>query len=298
MMSNAQKIERLLDGPYVKPDQIVGIRSSRDDTELRTKSSRPNSRGLFHFLAELRRRRVCRAATMYAVVFWLVCQIVDTIAPELGLPEWTVRFVVVLGLIGLPFALIISWLVDITADGVVVDHGKESTIPTDAEPKSRNRIDCIIDCALLIAAVAIGIHLSTGLLSADTNTVQPISPKINVLPFRIASGNDADAFAEGLVAEIQYELASNAGATVIASTDPILTSDCLGLTGAVAIGDKEVRVTASIIDNATGAITWSQVFTRPRSISRPTPVDFAREIAAALPLPLEPGDSKDAKNVR
>lgn len=296
-MSNAQEVDRLPDGPYVNPDQIIDIRKSGDGIPRRTRNPRPNNRGLFHFLAELRRRRVCRAATMYAVVFWLVCQIVETIAPELGLPEWTVRLVVVLGLVGLPFALIISWLVDITADGVVVDHGKESTISTHANPRPQRLFNCILDCTLLIAAFAIGVQLATGILTTDTNAAQPMFPKITVLPFRIASGNNADAFAEGLIAEIEYELASNSGATVIASTDPILTSDCLSLTGAVAIGDQEVRITASMIDNETGAITWSQSFTRPRNVSLSTPVNFAREIVAALPLPSDSGDGKGAKDV-
>lgn len=295
-MSNAQEIDRLLDGPCVNPDQIINIRKAGDGIPRRTRNSPPGSRGLFHFFAELRRRRVCRAATMYAVAFWLVCQIVETIAPELGLPEWTVRLVVVLGLVGLPFALIISWLVDITADGVVVDHGEETTISTNSNPRSQRLFNCLIDCTLLIAAFAIGVQLATGILSTDTNAAQSVLPKITVLPFRIASNNDADAFAEGLIAEIQYELASNSGATVIASTDPSLTSDCLSLTGAIAIGDQEVRITASIIDNETGAITWSEVFTHARNDSVSTPVDFAREIVAALPLPLELGESKDAND--
>jgi hypothetical protein len=63
---------------------------------------------LFHFVAELRRRRVCRAVTMYSVALWLVCQIVDVITPALELPEWTLKLAIVLGLLGLPVIILMG----------------------------------------------------------------------------------------------------------------------------------------------------------------------------------------------
>jgi TolB-like protein len=293
-MSNAPEIDRLLDGNSADLDQIVHIHDSNDSIPRPANGPQGEGAGLFHFLAELRRRRVCRAATMYSVVFWLVCQIVETIAPELGLPEWTVRLVIVLGLVGLPFVLIVSWLVDITSDGVVVDHGKEST---SLRAPQHGLLIYSIDCALLIAAFAIGIQLATGIMSSGADATQPVLPKITVLPFNLASGNDTGAFAAGLAAEIQYQLAINAGVTVIASEDPYQTSNCISLAGAVAIGDRQVRITAWITDKETGAITWSRVFVRGRSDALSTPVDLAHEIVAALPLALEQSDRKDANDV-
>ena len=67
-----------------------------------------NLRGFFGFIAELRRRKVCRSATAYCIVLWLTCQVVDVISEPLGLPDWTVEMVIVLGLVSFPIALILS----------------------------------------------------------------------------------------------------------------------------------------------------------------------------------------------
>jgi eukaryotic-like serine/threonine-protein kinase len=64
-------------------------------------------------LAELRRRRVPQVAAVYGAVAWLLVQVVDTVAPALRLPEWTVTFVTVLLLLGFPVALILAWTFDV-----------------------------------------------------------------------------------------------------------------------------------------------------------------------------------------
>jgi adenylate cyclase len=55
------------------------------------------------FFAELKRRNVFRVAAAYAVVAWLLIEVSDTIFPRLGLPEWTVTFVIALLLLGFPW---------------------------------------------------------------------------------------------------------------------------------------------------------------------------------------------------
>ena len=50
--------------------------------------------------AELKRRNVFRVGAAYLVVAWLLLEVSDTIFPRLGLPEWTVTFVIALLAIG------------------------------------------------------------------------------------------------------------------------------------------------------------------------------------------------------
>ena len=64
-------------------------------------------------LAELRRRKVPQVAAVYGAVAWLLVQVVDTVAPALRLPEWTITFVTVLLLLGFPVALILAWTFDV-----------------------------------------------------------------------------------------------------------------------------------------------------------------------------------------
>ena len=57
------------------------------------------------FFGELRRRNVFRVGVAYLVLGWVVVQITDVVAPALGLPEFTLKLVIWLGVIGFPFAL-------------------------------------------------------------------------------------------------------------------------------------------------------------------------------------------------
>ena len=281
---NAQERPFLPGDLNVSPNHIVNIGRTAETPAEKSVADNPESHGLFHFIAELRRRRVCRAITMYAVAMWLVCEVAELVYPELGLPDWTLKFVIVLGLLGFPIALILSWLIDITPNGLVIEGTDRSNHSATVENEPRRPFDQIIDCSLVLAALIIGAQLAVGALSTETNAAHTYSHKIAVVPFRVASGNEAETLSQGLFIELQHELASQTDITVIAPRDPYFSAGCLSLTGAVAIGENHIRITATMIDYDTGAITWSQVFERPRIDSLMAPVEFAREIVAALPV--------------
>jgi TolB-like protein/Flp pilus assembly protein TadD len=67
---------------------------------------------------ELKRRNVFRVGAAYLVVAWLLIEVSDTIFPRLGLPEWTVTFVIALLIVGLPVALFLAWAFELTPEGV------------------------------------------------------------------------------------------------------------------------------------------------------------------------------------
>jgi eukaryotic-like serine/threonine-protein kinase len=69
-------------------------------------------------IRELRRRRVPAVALAYGALGWLVVEITATVAPLLSLPEWVPTLVVLLVLVGFPLTLVLSWLFDVTPDGV------------------------------------------------------------------------------------------------------------------------------------------------------------------------------------
>jgi hypothetical protein len=69
---------------------------------------------------ELKRRHVVRVALVYAAVAFAVVQAADLAFPRLGLPDWTVTFVLVLALLGLPLALVLAWMFDVTPAGLVL----------------------------------------------------------------------------------------------------------------------------------------------------------------------------------
>ena len=70
------------------------------------------------FFAELKRRKVYRVAIAYAVVAWLLMQVASQIFPFFDIPNWAVRLVVLLLIIGFPVALILAWAFELTPEGL------------------------------------------------------------------------------------------------------------------------------------------------------------------------------------
>src|ERR1700745_1388865 len=70
------------------------------------------------FFAELRRRNVYKVAIAYAVVAWLLMQIATQVFPFLEIPNWAIRLVITLVVIGFPIALVIAWAFELTPEGL------------------------------------------------------------------------------------------------------------------------------------------------------------------------------------
>ena len=70
------------------------------------------------FWQELRRRKVIKATAMYAATAFIIMEAADIMLPRLGLPDWTVTFLIVVLITGFPVTLIFSWIFDITPKGV------------------------------------------------------------------------------------------------------------------------------------------------------------------------------------
>ena len=85
---------------------------------------------LSRLVIELSRRRVIRAIGFYLVTLWLLVQGVADIFPAFGLPEWSVRAFVAVGLLLLPVVIALAWRYDLTPEGLVPDYGLEDTQAT------------------------------------------------------------------------------------------------------------------------------------------------------------------------
>src|SRR5437868_4988205 len=78
------------------------------------------------FFAELKRRNVYKVAAAYAVVSWLIIQIATQVFPFFEVPNWAVRLVVLLLIIGFPVAVILSWAFEITPEGIKFESELEN----------------------------------------------------------------------------------------------------------------------------------------------------------------------------
>src|SRR5256885_13518485 len=72
------------------------------------------------FFAELKRRHIYRVAAAYAVVAWVLLQLVNNLAPILELPPWVARAVVLFLVLGFPVTLLLVWTLELTEAGMKV----------------------------------------------------------------------------------------------------------------------------------------------------------------------------------
>jgi hypothetical protein len=71
-----------------------------------------------NFFAELKRRNVYKVAVAYAVVGWLLVQVATQVFPFFEIPNWAVRLIVLLIVVGFPVALVIAWAFELTPEGL------------------------------------------------------------------------------------------------------------------------------------------------------------------------------------
>jgi len=73
---------------------------------------------LSRFLAELKRRKVFRAAVLYSAAGFGIIEGAGLIRPTFGFSQGVIDFIVLLVVLGFPVALILSWFIEITPEGL------------------------------------------------------------------------------------------------------------------------------------------------------------------------------------
>src|SRR5882724_4667276 len=129
-----------------------------------------------NFFGELKRRNVYKVAVAYAVVAWLLMQIATQIFPFFEIPNWAVRLVVLLLVIGFPVALILAWAFELTPEGLKRTEFAEE-LPTKA-PRNRAWIYVVI----IAGAISVGVFFLGRYTSSKQGGELP-AKSIAVLPF-------------------------------------------------------------------------------------------------------------------
>ena len=75
-----------------------------------------------HFFAELKRRRVYSVAVAHVVVAWLLIQVATQVFPFFNIPNWVVRLVVLLTIVGFPVSLVCAWAFEMTTEGIKLEE--------------------------------------------------------------------------------------------------------------------------------------------------------------------------------
>ena len=246
------------------------------------------------FFAELKRRNVYKVAVAYAVAGWALSQGIAQVFPVFDVPNWVIRSIVVLIIIGLPIALVLAWMFEITPQGI------KSTETADAMPgMARQKKHTWIYVVVIGGLVSIGLFFlgrySAGSRAVSTGSIS--NKSIAVLPFDNLSRDPDNAyFAEGVQDEILTRLAKVADLKVISRTStqhfksapdnlPQIAKQ-LGvahiLEGSVQKSGEQVRVNVQLINALTDAHLWGDTYDRKLTDIFAVESEIAKTIAETL----------------
>src|SRR5262249_20423594 len=234
------------------------------------------------FFEELQRRKVYRVAAAYVVAAGFLIQMASAAFPAWELPNWSLRLVIVLLLIGFPIAVILAWAYDITPQGI-------QGTPTRGMHRRRNLI--------LLVGLAIIIPASAGFFLLPRVVRDKIDKSIAVLPFQnLSSDPDNAYFADGIQEEVLTRLAKIGDLKVISRTSTqgyqsesgnlAEIAKQLGvsniLEGTVQKAGNQVRVNVHLINVQTGSQLWAETYDRKLSDIFSVESDIAKGIAESL----------------
>src|SRR5210317_326605 len=101
------------------------------------------------FFEELKRRNVVRVGIAYTVVGWLVFQIGEILFPTFGAPEWVFKSLILLIVLGFPFALLFAWAFELTPQGIKKTEEVDASVSI--TPNTVKKLNAITMVALVLA---------------------------------------------------------------------------------------------------------------------------------------------------
>jgi TolB-like protein len=222
------------------------------------------------FFADLKKRRVIRTAVIYAAAAWGVTEASTTVFEILNFPAWVSMLVVIVFLVGFPIAVYLSWVFDITSDGI------RRTEPLGA----RGWGAVTVSAVMLIGGTGALFWLLYEPLPPTQADHLPQSEEITlqanaiaVLPFASAENNDessyyAEGVAETLLAQMSkvQNLVVRARDSSFSLRDPAMDATTKArrlnvaflLDGSVQRAGDSLRIIVRLVDGANGQYLWSE----------------------------------------
>ena len=147
---------------------------------------------LIQFWQELKRRKVIRVMAMYAATAFIIMEAGDIMLPRLGLPDWTVTFIIILLIVGFPITIILSWIFDVTPEGVIKTEPVQLAKKKETIPEPLKRGLRISDGVIALLLVVVCILLYPKIFEKDKfEGIRDPEGKISisVMPFENLSGD-------------------------------------------------------------------------------------------------------------
>ena len=256
------------------------------------------------FFAELKRRNVYKVAVAYVVAGWALSQGIAQVFPVFEVPNWAIRAIVLLIILGFPVAVVFAWFFEITPEGI-----KRTEVADAARQYSRGK--AWIYVVVIGAMVSIGLFLlgrySAARYDAASARSEPAAipaKSIAVLPFENLSDDKNTAyFSDGITEEILDALAQIPNLKVAArrsafqfkgnDLDLHKIGQVLGvahiLEGSLQKAGDQVRINVQLVDVQNGLQAWSEKYDRKLDNVFAVEDEIAKAIATRLRVQLTGG---------
>jgi tetratricopeptide (TPR) repeat protein len=237
------------------------------------------SSNLEKFWQELKRRKVFSVITTYAATAYIIIEVTNNLALPLHLPEWVATLVLILLIIGLPVAIILSWIFDFTPKGIIKTESQEESEGKEIVTKPVKRklkVSYVLNAVLIIAVIFLIYPkiFKRNTLERLRSSGEKVS--IAVMPFQNMTNDTIwDVWQDGIQNELINNLANpeelqvrptesvnavirGTGLTNYASITPTVASKIsqkldanIFVTGSIKKADTIVRINAQMVDSRT-----------------------------------------------
>src|SRR5881398_2197693 len=245
------------------------------------------------FFDEVKRRKVYRVAAAYIIAAGGAIQLASAAFPAWELPNWALRSVIVLLLLGFPVALMLAWAFDITMQGI------QATPETAVRGRHRRRN------IIMLVATGVIISAAAGFFLLPRVSARKIDKSIAVLPFENLSAEKENAyFADGIQDDVLTNLSKIGDLKVISRTSVMPyrgkssnvreIGKALGvstvLEGSVRRSGNRVRINVQLINAANDEHIWAEDYDRDLTDVLAIQTDLAKKIAGELQAKLSPAE--------
>ena len=246
-------------------------------------------------LVELKRRNVFRVTAAYLVVGWLLTEVLTTLLPTLGAPEWTSRAVILAFALGFVPTVVLSWIYELTPDGIK----READIVDDAGTRGSNKkfdYAAIAIVGVLIVGIAF-LGARSSLTDRPGRAAVINNASVAVLPFvNMSDDKDNEYFSDGLTETLLHMLTQVPGLQVAARTSSFAFKGqnqnvqeiaaalqvAHILEGSVQRAGNRVRITAQLIRASDGFHVWSSIYDRTFEDIFDIQDEIARKVGSEL----------------
>ena len=123
------------------------------------------------FIRELRRREVFRTAGLYVGICWIAIEAASILLPTFDAPEWMLRGLIILAVIGFPIMLVLAWIYDVSEQGIAVQADATDTVVV---PLGGRKADFVV-IGVLSAALIFSLYLNFRGVPESPQELEPLA---------------------------------------------------------------------------------------------------------------------------